>query len=72
MLIIVSARSETRSTTDRRITDAGGMAFYDPQQLPYDHSSMMSKLNGFITSLFKYSFFKIQHMLLALNIQLAQ
>jgi hypothetical protein len=45
MFLIVSARSETRSTTDRRITDAGGMAFYDPQQLPYDHSSTMSKLN---------------------------
>ncbi|CAF0898529.1 unnamed protein product [Adineta steineri] len=35
-----SARSETRSTIDRRITDAGSMAFYDPLQLPYDHSSM--------------------------------
>ncbi|CAF3848814.1 unnamed protein product [Adineta steineri] len=34
-----SARSETRSTIDRRITDAGSMAFYDPLQLPYDHSS---------------------------------
>ncbi len=45
MFLFVSARSETRSTADRRITDAGGMAFYDPQQLPYDHSSTMSKLN---------------------------
>ncbi|UJR33285.1 hypothetical protein I4U23_020737 [Adineta vaga] len=37
-----STRSETRSTVDRRITEAGGMAFYDPLQLPYDQSSMMN------------------------------
>ncbi|CAF0730375.1 unnamed protein product [Adineta ricciae] len=37
-----SARSETRSTIDRRIADAGGMASYDPLQLPYDQSAMMN------------------------------
>jgi hypothetical protein len=44
ILLIFSARSETRSTVDRRITDTGGMPFYDPQQqLSHDPSSMISK-----------------------------
>jgi hypothetical protein len=45
MSFIFSARSETRNTIDRRITDTGGMSFYDPQQQPLSHdpSPMISK-----------------------------
>jgi hypothetical protein len=48
--LIFSARSETRTTIDRRINDTGPMPFYDPQQVTHDTSLMSSKFNQFKAS----------------------
>lgn len=66
-----SARSETRSATDRRFMGSEGAGLYNPQPLQHEPVIMNSKFNQSINKLISINhvaFFKVLRILLVLNI----